>query len=212
LVDDHPIVRQGLTQLINEEPDLAVCGEADDLEGGLLALETLQPDVVLVDISLGGANGIDLIKRIRAGGSPAPVLVVSMHDESIYAERALRAGARGYIMKDQATSRVLTAIRRLLEGEIYLSERMVSRILHKLVDGPSGLGASPLDRLSDRELEVFQLIGPGRSTRQIAERLQVSVKTIETYRAHIKEKLRLTSAAEVFQRASQWVHEGAKSL
>ncbi len=207
LVDDHPIVRQGLAQLLEQEEDLIVCGEAYDAQGALDAIEKLKPDIAIVDIMLKDVNGIELIKKIKSQLGELPVLVMSMHDESLYAERALRAGARGYIMKEEATDKMLIAVRKVMQGEIYLSEVMVSRILHRLADGKSKAD-SPLDRLSDRELEVFQLIGEGLGTRQIAERLQVSVKTVESYRAHIKEKLELSSSTEVMRQAVQWVQNG----
>ncbi len=207
LVDDHPIVRQGLAQLLEQEDDLIVCGEADNALSALEAIDALKPDIAIVDIRLKGINGIELIKKIKSRLSELPVLVMSMHDESLYAERALRAGARGYIMKEEATDKMLIAVRKVMQGEIYLSEGMVSRILHRLADGKSETD-SPLDRLSDRELEVFQLIGEGLATRQIAERLTVSVKTIESYRAHIKEKLELSTSTEVMHQAVQWVQNG----
>lgn len=209
IVDDHPIVRQGLAQLIEQEVDLAVCGEADDVGSALDAIARLQPDLAIVDIMLKSANGIELIKTVRARWQSLPVLVMSMYDESLYAERALRAGALGYIMKEEATDKMLTAIRRVLAGEVYLSDNMVSGILHRLADGKVRLGA-PLESLTDRELEVFQWIGRGLGTRQIAERLNVSVKTVETYRAHIKEKLNLNSATEVVRHAVQWT-QGRKT-
>ena len=207
LVDDHPIVRQGLAQLLEQENDLIVCGEADDARGALEAIDRLKPDIAIVDIMLKDINGIELIKKIKSRLGKLPVLVMSMHDESLYAERALRAGARGYIMKEEATDKMLIAIRKVMQGEIYLSEGMISRILHRLADGKSQAD-SPLDRLSDRELEVFQLIGEGLGTRQIAERLTVSVKTIESYRAHIKEKLELNTSTEVMHQAVQWLQNG----
>lgn len=211
VVDDHPIVRQGLAALINREPDLVVCGEAATVPDAMAAIETLKPDIALVDLSLSGASGIELIKLLRRRPERIPILVVSMHDESLYAERMLRAGARGYIMKQEATDRVLTAIRHVLTGEIYLSEQMISRILRKLVEGPDSAGV-PLERLSDRELEVFQMIGQGMGTRQIAEKLGVSNKTVETYRTHIRRRLELRNAGELFERARQWVQENQARL
>lgn len=210
LVDDHPIVRQGLAQLLEQSDDLSVCGEASSAKTALEAIESLRPDIVIVDILLKGENGIELIKKIKSQFGKLPVLVMSMYDESLYAERALRAGARGYIMKEEATDKMLTAIRKIMQGEIYLSEGMVSRILHRLADGKGEVG-TPLDRLSDRELQVFQLIGEGLGTRQIAEQLNVSVKTIESYRAHIKDKLELGNSTEVVRQAVQWVQNGGLS-
>jgi len=206
VVDDHPIVRQGLATLINQESDLVVCGEAASVPDAMAAIETLKPDIVLVDLSLSGASGIELIKLLKSRPERIPILVISMHDESLYAERMLRAGARGYIMKQEATDRVLAAIRHVLTGEIYLSEHMISRMLRKLVEGPES-SAMPLERLSDRELEVFQMIGQGLPTRQIAEKLGVSNKTVETYRTHIRRRLELRNAGELYERARQWVEE-----
>ena len=207
IVDDHPIVRQGLAQLLEQEQDLTVCGEASSGETALESFENLQPDVAIVDILLKDLNGIELVKKIKAQWRKLPVLVMSMYHESSYAERALRAGARGYIMKEEATDKMLTAIRKVLRGDIYLSDDMVSRILHRLADGKTA-GGSPLDRLTDRELEVFHLIGEGLGTRHIAERMNVSIKTIESYRAHIKEKLKLSTSSEVIRQAVQWVQNG----
>ena len=204
LVDDHPIVRQGLSEMINQARDLAVCGTAEDLHGALDAIDGLKPDLVVVDISLRGSNGIELLKNIKVRFPKLQVLVLSMHDESLYAVRALRAGAGGYIMKQEATENVLTAIRQVLSGEIYLSNQMEKRMMHQLIGGRTARTGSPIEDLSDRELEVFGLIGQGRGTRQIAEELHLSVKTIESHRAHIKEKLNLKSAAELVQHAIQW--------
>jgi DNA-binding NarL/FixJ family response regulator len=203
LVDDHPIVRQGLALLINREPDLAVCGDAEEAGSALTRIEELKPDLIVVDISLTGPDGLDLLKNIRARDVNLPVLILSMLDESLYAERALRAGANGYIMKQEATERVLVAIRRILGGEIYVSDRMADRMLHRFVGGQVR-ERSPIADLTDRELEVFRLIGEGHSTRQIAEELHISIKTVESYQAHIKEKLALKNARELVQRAIQW--------
>jgi DNA-binding NarL/FixJ family response regulator len=204
LVDDHPIVRQGLALLINREQDLAVCGDAGDAPSALRRIAELRPDLAVVDISLNGPDGLDLLKNIRASMPGLPVLMLSMLDESLYAERALRAGASGYIMKQEATERLLVAIRRILEGEIYLSDRMANRMLHRFANGRRTGKRSPVTDLTDRELEVFRLIGEGHGTRQIAEALIVSVKTVETYQAHIKEKLSLKNARELVQHAIQW--------
>ena len=201
IVDDHPIVRHGLTLLINREPDLMVCGEADDAQSATQAIVSLRPDLVILDISLGGPDGLELLKQIRTRDIDLPVLVLSMHDEATYAERVLRAGANGYIMKQEATDRVLTAIRRILEGQVYVPDRVASRLLRQYAHTSTVTVRSPLAALSDRELEVFRLIGAGRSTRQIAEILHVSVKTVESYQAHIKEKLELSSARELQYRA-----------
>src|ERR1700724_1420923 len=201
VVDDHPIVRQGLALLINREPDLVVCGEAEEAMGAMHVLASARPDVLIVDISL---NGPDLLKNVRISHSSLPVLILSMHDESIYAERALRAGANGYIMKQEATDKVLVAVRRILNGEIYVSDRIASKMLKHYITGSGALPNSSIADLSDRELEVFRLIGEGHGTRQIAEELHISVKTVESYQAHIKEKLSLRSARELMQHAIQW--------
>ena len=206
IVDDHPIVRQGLAELINHEDNLAVCGQAEDAHQAMKAVKELKPDMAIVDISLKETSGMELIKDIKAQYPNLPILALSMHDESLYAERALRAGARGYIMKAEATEKVILAVRKILSGQIYISEKMASKMMQKLVGGSTEISTSPVERLSDRELEVFQLIGKGFGTRQISERLYLSIKTIETYRAHIKEKLNLSDAAELLQYAIQWVN------
>jgi DNA-binding NarL/FixJ family response regulator len=204
LVDDHPIVRQGLALLIDREGDLSVCGEADGAHSAFHAIETLRPDIVVLDISLSGPDGLDVLKEIRMKTASLPVLILSMHDESIYAERAMRAGANGYIMKQEATDKVLVAIRRILQGEVYLSDRLTNTMLQQCVRGVSPTKMSPLVSLTDRELEVFRLIGEGHGTRQIADELHLSVKTIESYQAHIKEKLALRNARELVQHAIEW--------
>jgi len=204
VVDDHPIVRQGLALLINRESDLVVCGEAEEAMGAIHVLASARPDVLIVDISLNGPDGIDLLKNIRNTHPTLPVLILSMHDEMIYAERALRAGANGYIMKQEATEKVLIAVRRILNGEIYVSERISNQILKQYITGSGTVRNSSIGDLSDRELEVFRLIGEGHGTRQIAEELHVSVKTVESYQAHIKEKLSLRSARGLMQRAFAW--------
>jgi DNA-binding NarL/FixJ family response regulator len=204
IVDDHPIVRQGLALLINREPDLVVCGDAEETSSALRRIEELKPELVIVDISLNGPDGLDLLKNIRARDPDLPVLILSMMDELLYAERGLRAGANGYIMKQQATEQVLVAIRRILGGEIYLSERMANKMLHLFVGGSPKKQSSPVADLTDRELEVFRLIGEGHGTRQIADELHLSIKTVESYQAHIKEKLLLRNGRELVQRAIQW--------
>jgi DNA-binding NarL/FixJ family response regulator len=204
VVDDHPIVRQGLALLINREADLAVCGEAEEMHAALSAIQAAKPDILILDISLNGPDGLELLKNIRITSPRLPVLVLSMHDESIYAERALRAGANGYIMKQEATEKVLVALRRLLSGEIYVSDRIANNMLRHYVRGANVSEHSSVSDLSDRELEVFRLIGEGQGTRQIAEALHLSVKTVESYQAHIKEKLSLRSARELVQHAVQW--------
>jgi DNA-binding NarL/FixJ family response regulator len=204
LVDDHPIVRQGLALLIDREPDLAVCGEAEGAHSAFHAITTLRPDIVVLDISLSGPDGLDVLKEIRSKKASLPVLILSMHDESIYADRAMRAGANGYIMKQEATEKVLVAIRRILQGEVYLSDRLTNTMLQQYVRGAAPTEKSPLVNLTDRELEVFRLIGEGHGTRQIADELHLSVKTIESYQAHIKEKLALRNARELVQHAIEW--------
>ena len=206
IVDDHPIVRQGLAELINHEDDLTVCGQAEDAPQAMKDIRTLKPDMAIVDISLKETSGIELIKDIKVQYPSLPVLTLSMHDESLYAERALRAGARGYIMKQQATEKVIVAIHKVVSGQVYVSDIMAAKMVRKLVTGSSDVGVSPLDRLSDRELQVFLLIGQGHGTRQISEQLHLSVKTIETYRSHIKEKLNIIGAAKLLQYAIQWVN------
>jgi DNA-binding NarL/FixJ family response regulator len=204
VVDDHPIVRQGLALLINQETDLTVCGEAEEMHSALSAIQAVRPDILIVDISLNGPDGLELLKNIRLGAPRLPVLILSMHDESIYAERALRAGANGYIMKQEATEKVLVALRRILSGEIYVSDRIANSMLRHYVRGVNPSEHSSISDLTDRELEVFRLIGEGHGTRQIAETLHLSVKTVESYQAHIKEKLSLRSARELVQHAVQW--------
>jgi DNA-binding NarL/FixJ family response regulator len=204
VVDDHPIIRQGLALMLNREADLVVCGEAEDATGAMLVMASARPDILIVDISLNGPDGLDLLKNIRTTHPALPVLILSMHDESIYAERALRAGANGYIMKQEATEKVLVAIRRILNGEIYVSERIANKMLKLYITGATSLKNSSISDLSDRELEVFRLIGEGHGTRQIAEELHLSIKTVESYQAHIKDKLSLRSARELMQHAIQW--------
>jgi DNA-binding NarL/FixJ family response regulator len=206
IVDDHPIVRQGLADLINQEPDLAVVGQAEDAPEAMQTIRKIKPDIVIIDVSLKETSGIELIKDVKALDPNIPVLILSMHDESLYAERALRAGAKGYIMKQEATEKIVNAIRAVLKGQLYLSDKMSSRILRKIVGGGVEVESSPIDRLSDRELEVFTLLGQGHGTRQISEQLHLSIKTIETYRSHIKEKLGLADSTELLQHAIQWVN------
>jgi DNA-binding NarL/FixJ family response regulator len=204
VVDDHPIVRQGLALLINREADLVVCAEAEDAHKAMQSIASANPDILMVDISLNGPDGLDLLKDVRARYPDLPVLILSMHDESVYAERALRAGAQGYIMKQEATEKVLVALRRILSHEIYVSERIANRMLQRYIGNRGAGRPSSMADLTDRELEVFRLIGEGHSTRQIAEELHISVKTVESYQAHIKEKLSLRSARELVQHAIQW--------
>jgi DNA-binding NarL/FixJ family response regulator len=209
LIDDHPILRRGLGQLINQEADLTVCGEAEDAPKAFELVGTLRPDVAVVDISLKSGNGIELIKNVKARYPELPILVLSMHDESLYAERALRAGGLGYIMKEEAIEQVLVAIRRVLTGEIFLSDKMKSKMLQQLANGRTKAVVSPIEHLTDRELEVFRLIGEGHSTRQIAGELHLSVRTVEAYREYIKAKLNLKNSTELVQHAFHWVHHEA---
>jgi len=204
VVDDHPIVRQGLALLINREPDLMVCGEAEEAHSAMNGIASLNPDIIILDISLNGPDGLDVLKSIRARYPDLPVLILSMHDEVIYAERALRAGANGYIMKQQATEAVLVAVRRILNGEIHVSERIAGKLLRQYVKGSAPTRESSVADLTDRELEVFRLIGEGHSTKKIADELHLSVKTVESYQSHLKEKLSLRSGRELVQHAIQW--------
>ena len=205
LVDDHPIVRQGLIKLIEHEDGLEVCGEAGSAGEALAEIQKVGPDVILVDISLEDSNGLELIKTIDDLGLRIPTLVLSMHDESLYAEHALKAGASGYVMKQAAATTLIQAIEKVLDGEIYVSKTMSSQMLKMAFRGNGERPRSGAEALSLRELEVFDLIGRGNSTREIAEQLSLSVKTIETYRAHIKDKLHLRSGTELMQRAVHWV-------
>lgn len=206
LVDDHPIVRNGLAQLISQEPDLAVCGGAGSAGEAMAAIGRDEPDLVVVDISLKSANGIELTKAIRTRRPSLPVLVLSMHDEALYAERALRAGANGYVMKAESPETVLHAIREVLSGDLYVSEKIASRMLRGFLHGgPKKRERRGVTSLSDRELEIFEMIGNGICTRDIATQLNISIKTVETHRAHIKCKLGLTNATELMRYAISWV-------
>jgi DNA-binding NarL/FixJ family response regulator len=207
VVDDHAILRDGLARVINRESDLAVCAEAEDAPQALEQAQKSKPDLALVDISLEGMNGIELTKALRSRYPNLFILVISMHKESLYAERALMAGANGYIMKREGGSRLLSAVRQVLKGQIYLSEEMKELILQKTAQtGKSIKHLSPIDRFSDRELEVFQRIGRGYGTRQIAEELHVSMKTVETYRERLREKLGVKTSFELVQYAIEWAH------
>jgi DNA-binding NarL/FixJ family response regulator len=206
IVDDHPIVRQGLALLINREPDLKVCGEAEGLSQAMKRLHECDPDVVIADISLENGSGLELIKELQSIRPAVKILVCSMHDEALYAERALRAGARGYINKEEATERMIAALRRVIDGHVYLSTAMTDRMLSRSIGGEEP-DKSAIETLSDRELEVFEQIGHGVTTRQIAEKLHLSPKTVETYRENIKAKLNLANATELTQHAVQWVLE-----
>lgn len=211
LVDDHAVVRFGITQLIQREPDLEVCGQEEDAAKAMTAIERLKPDLVIADISLKDSSGLELMRNIKAQHKGLPVLVVSTHDEKVYAEVAFRAGALGYLMKDEALEKVVPAIRRVLSGNIYVSEAQAGRMLEQQVRGRSSLERSAVEDLSDRELEVFQMIGQWKKTSEIARELHLSIKTIEYYREQIKQKLNLKSAAELTQHATAWVERDSKS-
>jgi len=206
IVDDHPLVRTGFAQLIGDTPDLEVCGEAGDMASALQLLDSITPDLAIIDLSLAGGSGLDLIEHIKARNSEIFMLVASMHDESLYAERVLAAGARGYINKQEAQEKIIQAIRQVLRGKVYLSEQMTERILNNMVsrsdDKQHGIGA-----LSNRELQVFEMIGQGIAPGKMAKQLNISVKTIETHQAHIKKKLGVTSAHKLTHRAIRWVLE-----
>jgi DNA-binding NarL/FixJ family response regulator len=207
IVDDHPIVREGYSRLIDNQADLHVCAEADGNVDAIKKIMDDPPDLVIVDISLKDGSGLELIKDIKAHNEDIKVLVVSMHDESLFAERSIRAGALGYVNKQQATKRLIEAIRRVMEGKIYLSSYMTERMLCRSVGSANYSEKPPIESLSDRELEVFQLIGQGETTRQIADKLHLSPKTVETYRENIKHKMNLENATELTQHAVQWVLE-----
>ena len=203
-MDDHPMMRQGLAQLIDHEPDLMACGEADSASQALERINADMPDLVLADISLPDRSGLELIKDIQALHAGLPVLVVSMHDESLYAERVLRVGGRGYIMKQQGGKMLMRAIRQVLSGQIYVSEKMAAKILEIFSGHRAEVAHSPVERLSDREFEVFQFIGQGKGTRQIAEHLHLSVKTVEVHRANIKHKLELKRGTDLVRYDIRW--------
>lgn len=205
LVDDHAVVRFGIAQLINRQTDMTVCGEEEDASKAMGAIESLKPAMVIADISLKDSSGLELVRNIKAQHQNMPVLIVSAHDESIYAEIAFRAGALGYLMKEEALEKVITAVRRVLSGAIYVSDSLAAKMLQQQIRGQSNINESPVKGLSDRELEVFQLIGQWKTTREIAAELHLSVKTIEYYREQIKRKLSLKNAAELTQRATSWV-------
>jgi DNA-binding NarL/FixJ family response regulator len=208
VVEDHPIFRLGISELINQEDDLEVCGDAENVSRALVEIERLNPDLIVVDISLKNSDGIDLVKELNARKKGLPVLILSMHDEFLYAERALRAGARGYIMKQEAMESVVTAIRQVLAGKIYFNDRVKEYILTQLSGGSGSADKAPITRLTDRELEVFRMIGRGFGTREIAGKLNLSIKTIGTYRERIKEKLGLKTATELVRHAVHWEKTG----
>lgn len=207
VADDHPLVRRGLAAMIAAEPDLELCGESEDCATATGEITKLVPDVVIVDISLKGNSGIELIKNIKAFDRRIHVVVLSIHDESVYALRVLKAGAKAYVMKQEIASNVIDAVRKIRKGQMYVSERVASQMLNHFVTGQETQSESPVAGLSDRELEVVSLIGAGFATREIALRLHVSVKTVETHRAHIKTKINLTTATKLVQFCVRWVEE-----
>lgn len=210
LVDDHPMVRERLAEVINREPDLTVCAEAEDRHQAIETIKSRRPNLVIVDITLKNSDGMELIKDIHSRWPGLLMLVVSMHDESLYAERVVRAGARGYITKQEATRSILQAIRRVLDGQIFLTESIASQILGRLASPASGDAEGPVESLADRELQVFELTGRGLNTRQIAQHLHIGVKTVETYRHRIREKLRLEHPTDLLRSAIAWAHHAQK--
>jgi DNA-binding NarL/FixJ family response regulator len=204
IVDDHPLVREGLTNLINGQDDLTICGEAKDSAQALDGIMKARPDVALIDISLENESGLELVKQLRSRFPNVALIVLSMHDETLYAERVLRAGARGYVMKHETSKSVLASIRRVLEGGVYVSERIVNRMARRVSSARGPVASSPVERLSDRELEIFRLLGQGRSTSQIAEDLNLSLKTVQAYCARAKEKFGVTSLTELLRAAIRW--------
>src|SRR5215467_6362241 len=204
LVDDHPLVREGLTNLINGQDDLIICGEAEDSAAAITGIAKTRPDVALVDISLKNESGLELVKNLGSQFPHVALIVLSMHDEALYGERAMRAGARGYVMKRESTKSVLASIRRVLEGGVYVSERVVNRMARRFTSSSKGTESSPVERLSDRELEIFRLLGQGRTTTQIAEDLHLSLKTVQAYCARAKEKFGVSSLGELLRAAIRW--------
>lgn len=204
LVDDHPLVREGLANLINEQNDMVACGEAEDSAEAITGIAKTRPDVALVDISLKNESGLELVKNLESQFPLVALIVLSMHDEALYAERALRAGARGYVMKRESTKSVLASIRRVMEGGVYVSERVVNSMARRFSSSSKGAESSPVERLSDRELEIFRLLGQGRTTAQIAEDLHLSLKTVQAYCARAKEKFGVSSLGELLRAAIRW--------
>jgi len=211
IVDDHPLLRRGLAELINHETDMVFCGEAEDSPSAMKLITQIKPDLVIVDISLKGYNGIELIKNIKAFDHSIQILVLSMHDESVYAMRVLKAGAKAYVMKQEVVDKVMEAIRRIRMGKVFVSERVASRMLDQVVVGGDPATDSPIDLLSDRELEIVSMIGSGQPTREIAAKLHISIKTVESHRARIKEKLNLENAIQLVQFCVRWVEEGSRT-
>ena len=209
IVDDHPIVREGLSSLLSKQPDFEVCGEAHDIPSALKLVDETRPHVVTIDISLENGSGLDLIRRIAKGDQSIKMVACSLHDETLYAERALHAGARGYVNKHEATRTIVKAIRQVLDDKVYLSDRMSERLAHRLIGGRGKVERPAMESLTDRELEVFQMIGKGLTTPEIARKLHLGVKTVETHRRRIKDKLKLTNTAELARDAAQWVLENS---
>jgi DNA-binding NarL/FixJ family response regulator len=204
IVDDHPLVREGLSNLINGQDDLIVCGEAKDSAQAINGVAKARPDVALIDISLENESGLELVKQLKSQFPQVALIILSMHDEALYAERALRAGARGYVMKHETSKSVLASIRRVLGGGVYVSERIVNRMARRLTSSREPVASSPVERLSDRELEIFRLLGQGRTTSQIAGDLNLSLKTVQAYCARAKEKFGVTSLTELLRAAIRW--------
>jgi DNA-binding NarL/FixJ family response regulator len=204
IVDDHPIVRQGLRRVMENEDDLMVCGEAESVRDARIAVRELNPDVIVADVSLKQGDGIELVRDVRAHHPHLPILVLSMHDETIYAERMLAAGANGYIMKQAAAEQFLVAIRRVIDGGIYVSESIGNKMIQKFASGGAYLSANPIDRLSNRELQILHMIGKGMTTRETAESLNLSIKTVESHRQRIKRKLNLSTGTQLVQYAVNW--------
>ncbi|MBN1495954.1 MAG: response regulator transcription factor [Spirochaetes bacterium] len=205
IVDDHPLICRGLAEMINNEKDLRVCGEANDINSAMKRIADLKPDAVMVDLSLKSSSGIDLIKAIKARHPDLPALVYSMHDESVFAERVLRAGAKGYVMKDQPPGILLKALRKVLDGNIYFSDAVTTRLLDRLTAVGSAAPQDPVAALTDRELEIFNLMGQELTARQIAARLNISIKTVEAHRDHIKSKMGIQSSSDLSSYAKEWL-------
>ena len=204
LVDDHPLVRERMAEIINQEPDLMVCGEAQDRAGALAAMAAHRPELAIIDLALKDSDGLELIKDIRLQWPNVLMLVVSMYEESLYAERVIRAGARGYVTKQEATRDILSAIRRVLSGRVYLNENVSARIIDRLADRSVPGAATPAEMLADRELQVFELLGRGLAVKEIARRLRIATKTVDTYRRRIREKLNLQTSSQLLQHAISW--------
>lgn len=205
IVDDHPLIRQGIRTLLSHEADIEVCGEAESAADALAVIEKTKPDVATVDLSLKESSGLELIKDIRIRFPKMLILVVSMRDEGLYAERALRAGALGYVTKDEGPQKILEGLRKILQGQVHVSEKMASKVMSKIIAGTSEKSSSPVSQLTDRELAVFELLGKGLPSREVAKNLHISPKTVESHRERIKEKLKLDSATDLLKHAIQWV-------